>query len=309
MIRAIACAKVNLTLRVGTLQPSGLHRIGGIFQSISWVDHLEIDAAEEDSLRSRRHGEVVDGWDNLAWRAVVAVRRLQATAQPVSLCLDKEIPVAAGLGGGSADAAAALAAAGNLLGAAANELPAVAAELGSDVPFCWVGGTAEVSGTGATVRTLDALTGFALAIVVPPVELATAKVFRAWDELGGPTGPTIPAWALPPALRGGGPAVNDLYPAAVRVAPLLEEWRADLAGRWSRPVALTGSGPALFAFFVDEEEAASAVGATPAGARASSVAIPVPYGWALQGEAGAVVTSNADDAAAPRVASLFADRP
>lgn len=307
MIQAIAAAKINLSLRVASRQASGLHRIDGIFQSISWTDRLEAGFASEDTLRSAGGGEVIAGWDNLAWQAVAEVRRLARTRRPVELVLDKAIPAAAGLGGGSADAAAALAIGGQLFGIERDALDGLTAALGSDVPFCFAGGTAVVGGTGQEVRPLAPAAGFGVAVVVPPIELATGAVYAKWDELGEPRGESPPDRTLPPALRGVGPLANDLLPAAFAVNPLLGEWRSELATRWSRPVLLTGSGPTLFAFFIDEAEAGAAIEDTPPGARGKSAAIPVPFGWAIRRGAGPVMPSGPVDPEMTRLIAAILD--
>ncbi len=147
------------------------------------------------------------------------------------------------------------------------------------MPFCVVGGTALVTGRGDVVSPVPAVAGYALAMVVPPVELSTPAVFRAWDDLGGPAGPALPQAAVPPGLRAFEPVRNDLYPAAASLAPAVDEWRAELEARWGRPVALSGSGPSLFAFFVDADEAASALDHIPGGARAAESVEPVGSGW------------------------------
>jgi len=307
VIQAIACAKINLSLHVASRDATGLHRIDGIFQSISWVDRLTAESAEEDSLRSVSGGDVIAGWDNLAWRAIAEVRQAAGSDRGVGLVLDKAIPAAAGLGGGSADAAAALAIAGHLFGAERETLLGLTAGLGSDVPFCFAGGTAEVSGTGEELRPRPPATGFAVALVVPPIELATGAVYTKWDELGEPRGESPPEVALPPALRGEGPLANDLLPAALAVNPALGEWRAELASRWSRPVLLTGSGPTLFGFFIDEAEAAAAIEDTPAGARGKAAAMPVSFGWVIREDGGHVMPSGPIDTETSRLISGIFD--
>ena len=277
-MRALAYAKVNLSLHVGSAGGER-HPVSGLFQSIGWADRLTLELADEDVIAGPGGGPVVAGEGNLAWRAAVGVRGLSSAGRAMALTLEKEIPVAAGLGGGSADAAAALALAGRLWGVDPEAQATLAATLGSDVPFCLAGGLAHVSGTGEVVEPLDPAGGYALALVVPPVEVSTAAVYSAWDRLDGPTGPPTAGNDLPPALRALGPLRNDLYPAAVAVAPEIDEWRAELVNRWGRPVILTGSGPTLFAFFVDEAEAAAALGAAPVGARDVHATGPVGRGW------------------------------
>ncbi len=275
-MRIAAYGKVNLALEVGGVRPDGFHDLRGLFQSVDLADRIELVPAEVDEL-------VVDGGApsepgaNLAWRALEAVRELTGERRPMRMVLEKSIPTQAGLGGGSADAAAVLGALG--AGIPPERLTAAAAELGSDVPFGLVGGTAAVRGRGETVEPLTFAGGYALAVVVPPVELSTPRVYRRWDELGAPRGPAIPTTALPPSLRDLAPLRNDLYPAAVSVAGELDDWRAELEARWDVPVAMTGSGAGLFGFFPTRQEAAEAAEAAPVGARFAEACEPVALGW------------------------------
>lgn len=281
MIAGKAYAKLNLGLRVGARRDDGFHSVGGIFQSIDIVDSLQLTPAEVDGIASSNGGPVIDTLDNLAFRAVAAVRREADSTQPVAMTLEKTIPIASGLGGGSADAAAALVMAGRFFDVDIATLHELAPQLGSDVPFCLTGGTARVSGRGETVEPLDLLTGFAVAVVVPPVEISTPAAFRQWDEMGERTGLRIAQNQLPPVLRGEGDLVNDLYPAATVLAPGLDDWRAELENAWGRPVMLSGSGPSLFAFFVDHAEAASALGPIPRGSRFAEACDLTGVGWAI----------------------------
>ncbi|HHC08144.1 MAG TPA: 4-(cytidine 5'-diphospho)-2-C-methyl-D-erythritol kinase [Actinobacteria bacterium] len=279
-MRLLAYAKVNLALEVGHRRPDGLHDLRGLFLSVDLADEILLEPAEEDRLVVAG-GAPADPASNLAWRALEAARRSTGDPTRWRLELTKRIPTKAGLGGGSADAAAVLGAlAGDL---PAHEVAAVAVELGADVPFALVGGFARVAGIGEVVEPLPPVGGFALAVVVPPVELATGAVFRRFDELGG-RGPEIPAWALPPALRDHAPLRNDLYGAACSLAPELDDWRRELEGRWGTPVAMTGSGAGLFAYFPTRDEAAAAVTEIPAGARFAEACEPVERGWIAASE-------------------------
>ena len=284
MIAADAAGKVNLSLRVGSVRRDGFHDLQGLFQSIDWFDHLSVTTSTEDAITGPDGSQVIDDADNLAWRAAVAVRERAAVAPPLHVELDKHLPVGAGLGGGSADAAAALAATARLLGVDQAEAGSLAPALGSDVPFCFVGGLATVTGRGERVDPLEPRDGFVLGLVVPPVEVDTARVYRMWDELGAPEGPEIDHRDVPPGLRSLGPFINDLTPAALAVEPMIGEWRAELAGRWQRPVVLTGSGPTLFSYFVDADEADAALAAVPIGARAATTAGPLTVGWRLSAQ-------------------------
>lgn len=271
-------AKVNLALMVSPPSDDGRHPLRGLFQTISLSDEVSVDRADEDTIVVRGVEAPADT-SNLAWRAVAEARAVSALAFAVRVEVVKAIPTMAGLGGGSADAAGALVAASRLFSVPFDDVRTIAPRLGSDVPFALVGGTAVVAGRGELVAPLPAAAGFALAVVVPPAELATADVYRRWDDLDGPTGPELPARLLPPSLREHAPLRNDLYPAAVSLAPLLDEWRTELADRWGVAVGMTGSGAGLFGLFPTLDEAVAAVAEVPPGARFAEAAEPVDRGW------------------------------
>jgi 4-diphosphocytidyl-2-C-methyl-D-erythritol kinase len=273
---ADAFAKVNLGLIVSGAGPDGYHPLRSLVQSVSWADRVELAASEEDVFTV---AGMEQSDDNLAWRAIDVVRAATNRRNPVALHLEKQIAVAAGLGGGSADAAATLALAADLYGLPSERRRDSALNLGADVPFCLIGGLAILEGRGERIRQEPLAEGFALGIVVPNFELSTRAVYRQWDEAGEPAGAPFPASQLPPSLRGYQPLRNDLQPAAESLVPELADRRADLAHRWGRPVAMSGSGPALFGFFVDEDEARAAIADAPSGMRASAAVHPVARGW------------------------------
>ncbi|HET7720029.1 MAG TPA: 4-(cytidine 5'-diphospho)-2-C-methyl-D-erythritol kinase, partial [Acidimicrobiales bacterium] len=183
--------------------------------SIDLVDRLTF--SDGDSLHVAGGGpDVPAGDDNLVRRALALVDRRAAVR------LEKAIPSGAGLGGGSADAAAVLRWAG------CEDLE-VAARLGADVPFCLRGGRARVTGVGEELEPLP-FEAATFTLLTPPVHCSTMEVYRAWDELGGPTGE--------------GP--NDLEPAALVVAPELRDWRELLGEATGRTPVLAGSGSTWF---------------------------------------------------------------
>lgn len=276
-MEAEAFAKVNLSLRVRPRDASGRHPLLSLVQSIDWADTLTLQEAEAYFFGVS--GLTVPADDtNLAWRALEAVRRAAPCPLPAALALDKHIPLAAGLGGGSADAAATLVLASRLFGLSDAGRDALAPGLGADVPFCLQGGTALMEGYGERLTALPPLSGFWLAVVVPPFEIATAAAYRRWDDLSGPEGPPVAGRDLPPILRPEGSLVNDLLPAALSLMPELGDWLADLRRLWGRAVLMSGSGPALFAFFPSAAEAEEAAVAVP-GTRAARACGPVPQGW------------------------------
>ena len=278
MMRAQAYAKVNLALVVFPPMADGYHPIRGLSQSVSLADDIAIVPASDDAVVVS-NDEAPDDETNLAWRAFAAARRSARVTQPAELRIAKRIPSGAGLGGGSADAAAALGLAAERFGIDADETMGIAESIGADVPFSLVGGTCRVEGRGERLTVLEPLGGFALAIVVPPFAMATPDVYREWDRLEGPVGPEIPERDLPPAFRGGLALRNDLFPAALSLDERLGDWHADLSMRFGTTVAMTGSGSALFAFFATRDEAEDAAASVDVPNRTSAAVEPTPVGW------------------------------
>ncbi len=276
-MEAEAFAKVNLSLRVRPRDASGRHPLRSLVQSIDWSDRVVLEEAGHDSFVVTGLAAPADE-SNLARRALEAVRAAAPHRGPVALALEKHIPLAAGLGGGSADAAATLVLAAARGGLPAAARAALAPGLGGDVPFCLTGGTAWMEGYGERLTPLAPLTGFWLAVVVPPFTVSTGAAYARWDALEGPEGPVVEGRDLPPPLRPYEPLTNDLVPAARALAPDLGDWAADLQRRWGRAVLMSGSGPSLFAFFPTASEAESAAAAV-SGARGARACRPVPQGW------------------------------
>ncbi|MDE0231091.1 MAG: hypothetical protein OXI56_08585 [bacterium] len=256
----LAPAKVNFTLMVGPRSASGLHPVRSLIQTLDWCDRITLEEGEEDRLEIEG-ADLPDGGENLVWKAVGALEKEAALRRPpLRITLQKRLPVGAGLGGGSADAAAVLDALGDMLGVAPVRRRNAAALIGSDVPAALLGGTVRAEGFGEEVTRLPDLSGFAVAVVVPHFPLLTADVYRMWDDLSEPRGREFPSRFLPPLLRRAAPIRNDLTPAALRLRPELGDLMEEVAGVWERPVAMSGSGSSLFSFFVDVEEAAGAAG-------------------------------------------------
>lgn len=265
-----APAKLNLDLRIGARDGQGMHPLRSLVQEIDWTDLLAVQEGDEDALEVEG-AELPEGGGNLVWKAVEALGLF--SRPPLHFRLEKRIGVAAGLGGGSSDAAATLAAVADMMGLGAEAARTAAPAVGADVRFFLVGGTARMEAYGELLTPLDSLEGFCFGVAVPPFELSTAAVYRHWDELGSPRGDETPANRLPPALRPYGEVRNDLTPATLDLIPEFGDWTQDLSDRWERPVFMTGSGPACFAYFLDEDEAASAL-AEVTDRRAGAAAIP-----------------------------------
>lgn len=252
-----APAKLNFSLELRPRDRSGYHPLRSLCQTIDRFDLLTVTTGEDEVL-TVSDGALPDGEDNLVWRAVRALVGRPDWPRLV-MHLDKSVPAAAGLGGGSSDAAAALRAAALVYGRFEDQVREIAPQVGADVPFFLDGGTRWMEGYGEILTEAEPLEGFSVAVAVPHIEVSTPAAYRAWDELEGPTGTTVAARALPPSLRHL-ELRNDLTPAVLHLEPDLGDWAVDLAARWERPVVMTGSGSAHFAFFADRDEAEAAVG-------------------------------------------------
>lgn len=211
-----AFAKLTLSLRITGVRAGGYHLIEAEMVTVDLADGLTFSDGDGLEVVGPAARGVPPDDRNLVRRALAAVGR---TAM---VTLEKHIPAGAGLGGGSADAAAVLRWAG------CHDV-AVAASIGADVPFCVAGGRALVSGVGDLVEPLP-LERREFTLLIPPVSVSTAAAYAAWDRLGGPSG------------AGG----NDLEAAALVVAPQLAPWRDRLGDATGETPRLAGSGATWF---------------------------------------------------------------
>jgi 4-diphosphocytidyl-2-C-methyl-D-erythritol kinase len=294
-LRVRVPAKINLHLAVGQRRPDGYHDVVSVMQTVTLHDTLRLtlhDDAHSAHPSARRRmrvsltldgdagaaGVPVDG-DNLV---LVAARRLMAhlgiggmngertvdapgdDAGPWSrLHLTKRIPVAAGMAGGSADAAAALVGLNRLWGADldAGELGDIAALVGSDVPFCVGGGTALATGTGTSVASVLTRSRTHWVIGIDREPLSTAAVYAAFDDLPAP-GPSSPDAVLQALLAGDVDALaaavrNDLEPAAIVLRPALVGRRDALLDAGALAAMVSGSGPTMLGLARDAAHAAA----------------------------------------------------
>jgi 4-diphosphocytidyl-2-C-methyl-D-erythritol kinase len=263
-VRATAYAKLTLSLRVLGVRPDGYHELDGLAVSIGQpTDVVEARAVPHPGgVTFELEGEaehVPTGLDNLSARAAEdLLLRAGRLGHGVRVVLRKRIPAGAGLGGGSADAAATLVAVRRLLEIDVDDqgLTELAARLGSDVPFCLRGGAARMRGRGEIIERVAVPRGVSFVVALPPFRLATPEVYAAWDELGGPKSTRIVE--APPTLARLEPElVNDLEPAAVRVEPRLADFRRALENAAGAPAIMAGSGSAYAVPLEDETRAAA----------------------------------------------------
>jgi 4-diphosphocytidyl-2-C-methyl-D-erythritol kinase len=268
-----APAKLNLYLHITGRRPDGYHLLDSLVAFVGLADMVTIEIS--GALGLAISGPFADGLpageDNLALKAA---RALDQSVKPgqgggVRIGLEKNIPVAAGLGGGSADAAAVLSGLASLWGADDLPLAGIAAGLGADVPACLAAGPIFMDGIGEVLGPAVELPAAGVILVNPGVALETAAVFRAYDEMDGARGdddlkrrPDLDpapggAAALALALEG---TANDLTGAALGLAPAIGDVLGEITAlKPCRFARMTGSGPTCFGLFDDAAAAQAAV--------------------------------------------------
>ena len=279
-MRLRAFAKVNYALEVLGIRPDGYHEISTVLQSISLADEVEIERAERGfELVVEPEGAGIGPLEeNTVYKAWVRLREASGEELPVRLKLRKEIPAGAGLGGGSADAAATLVGLSELfgLGFGDAELREVGLRVGVDVAFCVGGGTALGEGIGEVLSLLPAPPPHYLVIAKPAVGAETARIYRAYDERSGDSLASVDP--VVDALRAGDAGAlargvgNDLALVTESFVPGVRELREELLGAGALGVAMSGSGTAVYGIFATEAEAWAAEKSS----RASFVAVCEP---------------------------------
>jgi 4-diphosphocytidyl-2-C-methyl-D-erythritol kinase len=301
-------AKVNLELVVGGLRPDGFHDLANVFFAVGLYD--EVTATPADRLRITASGpdahQVPLDETNLAARAALALAARHGIEPCVHLHISKDIPVAGGMAGGSADGAAALVACDALwaTGATRDELLALCADLGSDVPFSLVGGVALGRGRGELLVPVEVTGTFHWVFAVADGGLSTPAVYRECDRLRAASGTGHTAADIPEpqpspqlfaALRTGDTAAlagalgNDLQAAAVNLRPALAETLRVGTSGGALAALVSGSGPTC-AFLAKDPQAAQSVAETlRASGTCRKVRItsgPVPGATVIAGNAG-----------------------
>jgi 4-diphosphocytidyl-2C-methyl-D-erythritol kinase len=268
-----AAAKVNLHLGVGPVRPDGFHPLVTLYQAIGLYDDVTVTEDRDWSVHTVADtgidlSTVADDETNLALRAGRALTAHHGSALTAHIEIHKGIPVAGGMAGGSADAAATLVALDRLWGLETpdDDLLAIAAQLGSDVPFALLGGTALGTGRGEIVTPVPDDTRLWWVVVPHEVGLPTAGVYRHFDvlvergdlEVTDPQEPTDLLEALAAGEPIGPLLANDLAAAAYDLRPDLRELRHRLEGLGADAVLLSGSGPTQLMLFEDVDGARAA---------------------------------------------------
>ena len=260
-----AYAKINLGLKVVGRRPDGYHDILSVAQCVDLADVLYFEADSFDRLTSNLDS-LSTGPDNLVCRAVDAFRaRLNRPPQPFRIHLKKNIPIGAGLGGGSADAAAALRALNRFYDHPFSnaDLRQTAAILGSDIPFLVEGGTALMKGRGEILETLSWEGAVFYVLAYPEVEVNTGW---AYNQLGPILTEDSPYFNFIVSLSGGcvdhdrlfEVLENDFTPAVDRTYPIVAELRSQLDRMGARATSMSGSGSTVYGIFDDRKTASQA---------------------------------------------------
>ncbi len=243
-LRVTSFAKINRDLRVLGKRKDGFHELDTVFQTVDLSEEIDFLEAEDS---------------NLILRAARALRERFSVRAGARIHLSKKIPIGGGLGGGSSNAAATLRALTELWKITATEadLQAIAASLGSDVPFFLLGGRARGRGRGDAVTPLPDGPQEWVLLVFPPFSLSTAEVYgrlKVRSLTGSPSATKVSG-----SETGGGPERNDLEQAAESLRGELRRIRSALAGAGARSARLSGSGSTVFGTFGTKEEASRAM--------------------------------------------------
>ncbi len=290
-----ARAKINLALDVLFKRADGYHEVAMVMQTLALADRVTLAADDEISVVSTA-ADLDCGPSNLAYRAAAVLRERCGVGRGVRVTLEKNIPLAAGLAGGSADAAAVLRGLNILwgLGLSLGDLEEIGAALGSDVPFCLRGGTVLATGRGEKLRTLPALPRAWVVLAKPPVSVSTAWVYgnyRGERVTARPDVAGMSACLAAGDLSGvAGRLANVLETVTVPAHPEIAALKAAMMDRGAMASLMSGSGPTVFGL-VDNLRQAEQIAAALRSSTDSWVTVTETAGE-LGGEDGTTVAAD-----------------
>ncbi len=258
-----AYAKINLVLDVLKRRPDGYHEIHSVMQTISLYDEIVIQKRKKGIHLTCEGTSLPEGMQNIACRAAKILLEQKGKPKGIAIHIKKNIPVAAGLGGGSSDAAAVLLGVNYLynFGCSVAELVHLGSQLGSDVPFCVVGGTCQVRGRGEKINILPPVSTLWLVLVKPPFDVITGEVYAAWDSTGNEVHPDVDK-VISAVYSGKKDELvrfmgNSLEKATNKLYPATLEIRDKLRKAGAMQVMLCGSGPTYMGVAEDKDHALS----------------------------------------------------
>ena len=268
-MQVMARAKINWTLDVLGRQPDGYHQLDMLLQSVALCDTVTLAPGEALTLRLSQGARVPDTEDNLVLKAAKALKEATGCEKGADIYLQKNIPIGAGMGGGSADAAAVLAGLNKLWGLSLplKALQKIGLAAGADVPFCLQGGLMRARGIGEVLEPLPCARQLWLVVVQPCRGLGTKKVFTTleWEQIPESSRPDTQAAIL--ALEQGDLNAlcramgNALQPTSETLRPEIRSAAQALRFAGARQAMMTGSGSAVYGVFASAVHARSALGA------------------------------------------------
>ena len=269
-VSVLAPAKLNLSLDVVGTLPGGYHALDMVMQAVSLYEQVTLRRSADLVVRLPG-SRVPPGPKNTAYKAALAFFHYTGLLAGVDITIHKTVPVRAGMGGGSADAAAVLVGLNALYGArlSMTELCALGASVGADVPFALMGGTCRVQGLGDLIKALPPCPDCWFTVVMPGYGISTPAAFAAYDQIGSPTHPdcaaqeaAIRAGDLPGLCAAAGNALEVCAGGADTAA-----LKQALLDQGAKAALMTGSGAAVFGIFEAEEPARRAAEALAAAGR------------------------------------------
>lgn len=279
-----AYAKINIGLDVLRRRADGYHEVKMIMQTVDIYDELVLERRKEPGIELRMdNSELPSGGDNLICRAADLLFREKKITGGVNISLTKRIPIAAGMAGGSADAAAALRGVNELfdLGYSLTELQALGVGLGADIPYCLAGGTMLSEGIGEILTPLPAPPAAHLVIAKPDINVSTAFVYGNLHADSLAWHPDIDGMIA--ALQKGdldgitGRLGNVLETVTVKAHPVIEQIKELLRKQGAENALMSGSGPTVFGIFKEKETAARAAEAVERGRLAKQIFVTTFY--------------------------------
>ena len=266
MITERAYAKINLSLDVTGKRPDGYHDVRMVMQTVDIYDTLTFEKTAEGITIDVGGSPLPADGDNLIYKAVKAITDKCGIMEGVSISLDKHIPIAAGMAGGSSDAAAALRGVNRLFGCGLSneELRELGVKIGADVPYCVEGGTVLAEGIGEKLTPLSELPEYVLAVAKPERGVSTGNIYKSLDEIFDTiTHPDVDSMIdVINTSRGKGLSGylgNVLEYVTIPLCPEVDEIKKLFRESGCEGTLMTGSGPTVFAFYENADKASWAI--------------------------------------------------
>lgn len=257
-----APAKVNLTLDVKGKRADGYHELETVMQQISLVDIIHLSVNDTGEIASKSNSSLIpDHEENLAYQAAALMKSKYGLQAGLDIFIEKNIPVGAGLAGGSTDAAAVLQGINELfrLDIKLPKLMELGAEIGSDVPFCLLGGAALAKGRGEILTSLKAGLRLEMVLVKPDFQISTAEVYRQFSldkvERAPDNVAFLAAWDNEDSIQMTRQMVNVLESVSINKYPEIEKIKQELISMGALTAIMSGSGPTVFGAFRTREDA------------------------------------------------------